>query len=94
MGHELFCQNNPRFIEQKRIEFIVDMRNKGKGYAAIHNYIASVLAFYKINDMILNVSKINKSIPAQKKVRKDRAYTHLEIQNILSQKNKSSLCGI
>jgi hypothetical protein len=45
---DLFCQNNPRLIEQKIIEFIVDMRNKGKGYAAIHNNVAAALAFYKI----------------------------------------------
>ena len=73
----------PRLIEQKIIEFIVDMRNRGKGYAAIHNYVASVLAFYKINDVLLNVSKINKFVPAQKKVRKDRAYTRIEISKFL-----------
>lgn len=59
------------------------MRNQGKGYAAIHNYVAAALAFYKINDVILNVNKINKFIPAQKKIRKDRAYTHEEISKLL-----------
>ena len=80
---DIFCQNNPRLVEQKIIEFIVDLRNGGKGYAAIHNYVAATLAFYKINDMILNVSKINKLIPVQKKVRKDRAYTYEEISKFL-----------
>jgi hypothetical protein len=72
MSHEdLFCGNNPRIIEQKIIEFIVDMKSKGKGYSAIHNYVASVLAFYKINDIILNVTKINRFIPLQRKVKKN-----------------------
>ena len=59
------------------------MKAKGKGYSAIHNYTAAVLAFYKINDIVLNVTKINKFIPAQKKVKKDRAYTHEEISKLL-----------
>ena len=59
------------------------MKARGKGYSAIHNYAAAVLAFYKINDMVLNISKINKFIPLQSRVRKDRAYTHEEISKIL-----------
>jgi integrase len=84
MGIEdLFCGNNIRLIEHKIIEFIVEMKSKGKGYSAIHNYIAAVLAFYKINDVILNVTKINRFVPMQKKVKKDRAYNHEEISKFL-----------
>lgn len=82
-GLDLFCGNNPRLIEQKIIEYIVDMKNKGKGYSTIHNYVACVLAFYKINDVALNITKINRFIPVQKKVKKDRAYTHEEISKVL-----------
>jgi hypothetical protein len=74
---DIFCENNPRMIENKIIEFITDMKNKGKGYSAIHNYVAAVLAFYKINDVVLNVSKINRFIPVQRRVKKDRAYTRI-----------------
>ena len=70
-------------IEHNIIEFIVDMKAKGKGDSAIHNYTAAVLAFYKINDIVLDVTRINKFIPAQKKVKKDRAYTHEEISKLL-----------
>jgi integrase len=59
------------------------MKASGKGYSAIHNYVAAGLAFYKFNDVVLNVSKINKFIPVQSRVRKDRAYTHDEISRIL-----------
>jgi integrase len=82
-GPDLFCNNNPRMIEQKIIEFLIDMKSKGKGYSTIHNYAAAVLAFYKINDVILNITKISKFIPVQKKVKKDRAYSHEEIARLL-----------
>lgn len=80
---DIFCQNNPRAIELKIIEFIMKMKSKGKGYSTIHNYIAAVLAFYKINDIILNVAKINKFIPIQMKVKRDRAYSREEISKFL-----------
>ena len=83
INEDIFCRNNPRLIEQKIIEFITDMKARGKGYSAIHNYAAAIFAFYKINDVVLNVSKINKFIPVQSRVRKDRAYTHEEISKIL-----------
>ena len=80
---DIFYGNNPRLIEQKIIEFLIDMRSKGKGYSVIHNYISAVLAFYKINDVILNISKINKFVPQNRKVRNDRAFTHEEISKLL-----------
>ena len=80
---DIFYGNNPRLIEQKIIEFLIDMRNKGKGYSSIHNYISAVLAFYKINDVILNISKINKFVSENRKVRNDRAFTHEEISKLL-----------
>jgi integrase len=80
---DIFYGNNPRLIEQKIIGFLIDMRNKGKGYSSIHNYISAVLAFYKINDVILNISKINKFVPENRKVRNDRAFTHEEISKLL-----------
>jgi hypothetical protein len=82
---DLFLGNNPSpnpvAIQNKIIEFITDMKSNGKGYSTIHNYATAVLAFYKINDVILNVSKINKFIPQARKVRNDRSYTYEEIQN-------------
>lgn len=80
---DLFCDNNPRLIEHKIIEYIDEMKNKGKGYSTIHNYVSAVLAFYKINDVALNVTKINRFVPVQKKVKRDRAYTHEEISKVL-----------
>jgi integrase len=46
-------------------------------------YAAAVLAFYKINDVVLNITKINKFIPPARKVRNDRPYLHEEILKLL-----------
>lgn len=80
---DIFCGNNPRLIEHKIIEYIDNMKSQGKGYSTIHNYASAILAFYKINDVPLNFTKINRFIPVQKKVRKDRSYTHEEILKLL-----------
>ena len=66
---DIFCGNNPRIIEHKIIEYIDNMKSQGKGYSTIHNYASAILAFYKINDVPLNFTKINRFIPVQKKVR-------------------------
>lgn len=57
-----FFESNPRSIERKIIEFIISMKEKGKSYPAIRNYVAAIIAFYKINDVILNVTKIGKRL--------------------------------
>ena len=80
---ELFCENNPRLIEHNIINFIVSLKDRGLGYSAILNYVKAILAFYKINDVILNTDKISKFIPEYRKLKKDRAYTHAEIHKLL-----------
>lgn len=52
------------------------MKNKSSGYITIHNYASAVLALYKVIDVGLNVTKIKRFVPIEKKVRKDRAYTN------------------
>jgi hypothetical protein len=81
---DLFCQNNPRLVEAKIIEFILSLRDEGKSYAAILNCLNAVKGFYKINDVMLNSHKINKFMPEQTKVNKDRAYTHEEISKAIN----------
>ena len=51
--------------------------------AAISNYTAPVISFCKINDIMLNTTKINKFMPAQVKSKKTCGYTHEQIQKLL-----------
>jgi integrase len=76
--------SNDKEIENKIIEFVVHLRNQGKSHGAISNYLAPIKLFYSVNDVVLNVKKIDRFMPEQKKKRKDRAYTHEEISKFLS----------
>jgi integrase len=80
---DILLGNDPRQIERRIIDFIVSLKEQGKQYCAIHNYASAITAFYKINDIILNVTKISKFMPEPKRARKDRAYTHEEIRKML-----------
>jgi site-specific recombinase XerD len=73
VGNDLFFGNNPRMIESKIIEFILSLKNEGKSYAAILNYLNAIKSFYKIKHIVLNVHKINKFMPEKMRVNKDRA---------------------
>ena len=80
--------SNPRKIEEHMINFIISMKKESKSYAAIHNYVSAIFAFYKINDIVLNVDKICRFMPEKKKSNKDRAYTHEEILQFLNVANE------
>jgi integrase len=80
---DLLSETNPRLIEQQIIKFIIDMKQQNKSHSAIQNYTNAILAFYKINDVVLNTTKISKFMPEDKRVKKDRAYEHQEISKLL-----------
>lgn len=70
-------------IERRIIDFIIQMKEEGKGYTTLHNYITPLISFYKINDIMLNSKKINKFMPPKTRVKKNRGYSHEEIQKLL-----------
>jgi hypothetical protein len=59
-------------LKKRRLEF-----------SAISNYLKAILAFYKINDVILNADKISKFLPEYKKLKKDRACAREEIHKLV-----------
>ena len=60
------------------------MKKNGKGFGAIHNYVAAICKYYKINDIYLNTDKIKQYLPEFKRSKKDRAYSAEEIQSLLN----------
>jgi site-specific recombinase XerD len=82
-SQDLSQDADAREIESKIIDYIISMKQQNKSHFAIKNHISSILAFYKINDVVLNVSKIKRFIPSKKKSNRDRAYTHQEIHSML-----------
>jgi integrase/recombinase XerD len=81
-------KTNPRVIESKLMEFLVGMKKKGMSYGAIRNYFTAVTSYYAINDNPLNVRKLSKFLPENKKVKTDRAYTREEISKLLEVSDK------
>ena len=74
---------DPRKIEQHVIDFVIFLKKQGKTFAAIHNYVSAICKYYKMNDVFLNTNKINQYLPEFRKSKKDRGYTHAEIQRLL-----------
>jgi integrase len=74
---------NPKQIEKDIIDFIIKEKGEGKSYSAISNYLNALKAYYQINDIVLNIRKIGKFMPPQRRIKNDRAYTHLEISKLL-----------
>jgi len=69
--------------ESKIIQFISELKKKGKSHGGIQNYLAPIKLYYSIHDVTLNIKKIDRFLPEQRKQRKDRAYTHDEISKLL-----------
>ena len=70
-------------IERQIIDFIIKSKEKGMKRIAISNYTCPVISFCKINDIMLNTTKINKFMPPHVKSKKTFAYTHEQIQKLL-----------
>ncbi len=84
-GEIIECDSStdPKEIERYVIDFIICLKNEGKGFSAIHNYVSAICKYYKMNDVLLNTNKINQFLPEFRKSKKDRGYTHEEIQRLL-----------
>ena len=74
---------DPKDIERRIINFIIQMKEEGMNFRSIRNYLTPVISFYKINDIMLNSKKINKFMPAKTRVKKNRGYTHQEVRKLL-----------
>ena len=59
------------------------MKEEGRNFQSIRNYLTPIISFYKINDIMLNSKKINKFMPPKTRIKKNRGYSHEEIQKLL-----------
>jgi integrase len=70
-------------IQQKIINYILYLKkDKGLSAVSIVQYIAGIIHFYSMNDIVLN-RKIGRYIPEHVRLQKDRAYTIEEILRLL-----------
>lgn len=81
--NELMEFKDPKDIERRIINFIIQMKEEGMNFRSIRNYLTPVISFYKINDILLNSKKINKFMPPKTRAKKNRGYTHQEVRKLL-----------
>ena len=83
----LLDRHNPTAIEDKIIDWLMSMRKDPRftvSFGTRHTYLAGVIFFYDINDVMLRRKKISRFLgPETTRKRKDRAYTTEEIKKIL-----------
>jgi integrase/recombinase XerD len=79
---ELMFSGDIKVIERSLINYAMDMR-KRVSYSTRANYCSAVIAFYAMNDVLLNRKKIYKYLGEYEKVHRDRAYTTEEIAKLL-----------
>lgn len=70
-------------IEQRIIDYIMNLRKLKLSSSTIKTRVAAIYHFYAMNDIILNKTKINKYKGEFRKVSKDRPYTREEIHKLL-----------
>ncbi len=76
---------NPRVLEADIIEQILEMKDKeGLSTSTLSQYLASLMHFFSINDVILNRKKISKFVGENVNKYEYRSYTTEEISKLLS----------
>jgi integrase len=83
----LVDKHNPIAVEENMINWIVALRRDPHfivTYGTRHTYLAAILFFYEINDVVLRKKKISRYLGEEAtRKRKDRAYTTNEIKKML-----------
>ncbi len=73
---------SPKEIEQMVTKYITGMNARGLSHAYINLVMCAIFHFFDMNDILLNKKKIAKFTGENKKMNKDRAYTHDEIKRL------------
>ena len=73
----------PKEIENDLVDFIISLKERGCKHSTIINYVKLVVGCCKVNDIVLNVNKVNRFIPKYVRNKNTRAYNVCEIQAML-----------
>lgn len=94
---EQLLQGDPRLIQAQLIDYIIHLREERKVVAAtINTTMASIKKFYDTNDIELKWKKIKSYVGKgkNKRNRRDRPYTHLEIAKMLEKADQRGKVAI
>jgi integrase len=94
---DLLLEGDPRTLQQQIIDYIISLREENKLNAnTINSRVSPVKKFYETNDVELRWNRIKSYIGKgrNKKYKKDRPYTHLEIQKMLEKADQRGRIAI
>jgi hypothetical protein len=73
----------PKEIENDLIDFIISLKERGCKHSTIINYVKPLAGCCKVNDIVLNVNKVNRFMPKYVRNKNTRGYDVSEIQAML-----------
>ena len=78
-------QNNPKFIQNQIIDYLIYLKNPPVSlrYATRSQYLAAIMTYYDLNEVILNKKKIYRYLGEEEKPIENRGYTREEIAKML-----------
>jgi integrase len=78
-------QDNPKFIQTQIIDYLVFLKNPpiSLRYATRSQYLAAIMTYYDLNEVILNKKKIYRYLGEEEKPIENRGYTREEIAKML-----------
>jgi integrase len=78
-------QDNPKFIQNQIIDYLIYLKNPPVSlrYATRSQYLAAIMTYYDLNEVILNKKKIYRYLGEEEKPIENRGYTRQEIAKML-----------
>jgi integrase len=78
-------QDNPKFIQNQIIDYLIHLKNPPVSlrYATRSQYLAAIMTYYDLNEVILNKKKIYRYLGEEEKPIENRGYTRQEITKML-----------
>jgi integrase len=78
-------QDSPKFIQNQIIDYLIYLKNPPLllRYATRSQYLAAIMTFYDLNEVILNKKKIYRYLGEEEKPIENRGYTREEIAKML-----------
>ena len=81
----LIRQENPKLIQNQIIEYLIELKNPPRSlrYATRSQYLAAIMTFYDLNEVILNKKKIYRYLGEEERPIENRGYNTEEIAKML-----------
>jgi integrase len=78
-------QDNPKFVQNQIIDYLIFLKNPPVSlrYATRSQYLAAIMTFYDLNEVILNKKKIYRYLGEEERPIENRGYTTEEIAKML-----------